>query len=55
MNEEKTRNVAARLTQSDYEKLHKLMEKTQQETNMRVTITEMLSKLIRDAYDKVTE
>lgn len=52
MDEEKIRTVAARLSQTDFDKLNKLIEVTEKETNIRITKTDMLGKLIRDEYER---
>lgn len=52
MDEKKTKTLNVRISEDDHKKLSELIERTRQETNIKVTQAEMIAKLIRDASEK---
>lgn len=49
----KVHQVGTRLSDKDFETLNRLIEHTSSETNIKVTKSDMISKLIRDAAERM--
>lgn len=52
MNEEKKRMLSVKITESDFEKLSEIVARYKEENNARISKSEMVAKLIRDAAER---
>lgn len=52
MNEEKKRMLSVKILESDFTKLDEIVARYRKENNVRISKSEMVAKLIRDAAER---